>query len=457
MASMRNPMFELDEHMERLIFDYCHERLALDPVPLDFGGIEATSLEEALHGLITAAGRDPDSVLDVFSEHLAPAIVSCDSPRFLSFIPAAPTKAALLFDMVVSCSSLQATSWLEAAGAVAAENQALAVLASLAGLPDSAGGCFVGGGTLGNLSALVVARDTAHLRRPGAQPARPRMAVTEDAHSSVARAFAIIGVDPFFVPAVDHRLTGPALERALSSDPEPDSVVAVVATAGTTNGGIVDDLAGIAEVCERRPMWFHVDGAYGGAALFSARTRPLFAGVDRADSFDIDPHKWLFAPFDCAALIYREPRLAKAVHTQDASYLDVIHDAQNEVWNPSDYAVHLTRRARGLPLWFSLAVNGTDAYRDAVDAVLETAHASAELIRSTPHVELVRHPELSIVLLRRTGWRREDYDRWCERMLAEQTAFVTPTTWEGEPIARLAFLHPDTTLDMVGEILDSMA
>jgi glutamate/tyrosine decarboxylase-like PLP-dependent enzyme len=456
MAGMRNPMFQLDEHMERLIFEYCHDRLALDPVPLDFGGIEAT-LEHALDGLITAGGHDPDTVLRVFTDHLAPAIVSCDSPRFLSFIPAAPTKAALLFDMVVSCSSLQATSWLEAAGAVAAENQALGVLADLAGLPATAGGCFVGGGTLGNLSALVVARDTAHLRQGATPSGRVRMAVTEEAHSSVARAFAIIGVDPFLVPADDHRLTGAALERALSSHPDPDSVVAVVATAGTTNGGLVDDLAGVAEVCERRAMWFHVDGAYGGAGLFSPRTRPLFAGVERADSFVVDPHKWLFAPFDCAALIYREPRLAKAVHTQDASYLDVIHDAAHEAWNPSDYAVHLTRRARGLPLWFSLAVNGTDAYRDAVDAVLETAHGAAELVRRTPHVELVRDPELSIVLVRRPGWRRADYERWSERLLADQTAFVTPTTWEDEAIARLAFLHPDTTLDMVGEILDSMA
>jgi glutamate/tyrosine decarboxylase-like PLP-dependent enzyme len=451
-------MFQLDERMARLVFDYCHERLALDPVPLDFGGIEA-SLAHALDGMISAGGNDPERVLRAFTEHLALGIVSCDSPRFLSFIPAAPTKAALLFDMVVSCSSLQATSWLEAAGAVAAENQALRVLADLAGLPPGAGGCFVGGGTLANLSALVVARDTAAHRRPGSAPApgaRPRMAVTGEAHSSVARAFAILGVDPLVVPGVDHRLTGAALEDTLAADPDPDSVVAVVATAGTTNAGIVDELDGVADVCERRRLWLHVDGAYGGAALFSTVARQRFAGVERADSFVVDPHKWLFAPFDCAALLYREPHLAKAVHTQDASYLDVIHDPANEVWNPSDYAVHLTRRARGLPLWFSLAVHGTDAYRHAVDAVLETAAGAAALIGRTPHVELVRQPELSIVLFRRPRWGREDYDRWSAELLASQTAFVTPTTWEGEPVARFAFLHPDTTLEMVGEILGTM-
>jgi len=150
---MRNPMFEFDEAMTDLILEYCRERLVEHPVPLDYGGVFPVEFAEALSGLLGAEGNDPAKVLALYSEQLAPAIVSADSPRFLSFIPAAPTKASLLFDMVVSCSALHATSWLEAAGAVAAENQALRLLADLAGLPAGAGGCFVSGGSLGNLSA----------------------------------------------------------------------------------------------------------------------------------------------------------------------------------------------------------------------------------------------------------------------------------------------------------------
>jgi len=155
--------------------------------------------------------------------------------------------------------------------------------------------------------------------------------------------------------------------------------------------------------------------------------------------------------------VYREPALAKAVHTQKASYLDVIHDDDNPAWNPSDYAVHLTRRARGLPLWFSLAVHGAGAYRDAVETVLTTAWRSAELISRSPHLELVCDPELSIVLFRRTGWAAPDYDAWSVNLLARQIGFVTPTSWEGEPVVRMAFLHPGTTLAMVEEILATMA
>jgi glutamate/tyrosine decarboxylase-like PLP-dependent enzyme len=391
----------------------------------------------------------------LFVEKLSTAVVSCDSPRFLSFIPAAPTKAALLFDMFVSCSSLHGTSWLEAAGAVVAENQALEVIARTAGFPPGAGGCFVSGGSAGNLSALVVARDTAGHRRGGPAPDKPLVAVSEDAHSSVGKALHVIGVEALVVPTEDHRLTGLSLRAALEGHPRADDVMAVVATAGTTNAGIVDDLAGVADVAAERDLWFHIDGAYGGAALFAPSVRAKFAGFERADSFIVDPHKWLFAPFDCAALIYRRPNLAKAVHTQDASYLDVLHSENPEEWNPSDYAYHLTRRARGLPLWFSMAVYGLDAYRDAVEAGLAIARRGASIIAETPHTQLVRQPELSVVLFRRQGWTKPDYDAWSAQLLTEQTGFVTPTTWEGETVARFAFLHPNTTEEMIREILDT--
>ena len=171
---MASDMFHYDEAMTDLILAACRERLSLDPVALDFGGL-VEALDKELDGLMRPEGNDAAHVLQVFMDKLATAVVSCDSPRFLSFIPAAPTKASLLFDMFVSCSSLHGTSWLEAAGVVVAENQALGVLAAQAGLPEGAGGCFVAGGSAGNLSALMVARDTAghrRQRRGTAAPAR---------------------------------------------------------------------------------------------------------------------------------------------------------------------------------------------------------------------------------------------------------------------------------------------
>jgi glutamate/tyrosine decarboxylase-like PLP-dependent enzyme len=449
-------MHQYDARSVDLVFDYMRERLQYDPVPLDHPG-DGAKLGEALHGLLGAGGNDIADVLKLYDHELSRAVISADSPRYLSFIPCAPTKAALLFDMVVSCASLQGISWLEAAGAIAAENQVLRLLSDRAGLPETSGGCFVSGGSAGNLSALVVARDTARHRLGLAPGARMRVAVSDQTHSSVTNTLNIIGVEKLLVPTTGHRLTGAALRAALAADPDPGSVIGVVGTAGTTNAGIIDDLAGIAEVAREFDLWFHVDGAYGGAGLFAPSIRAKYDGIEHADSFVVDPHKWLFAPFDCAALIYRRPWLAKGVHTQDASYLDVLHTGDDQEWNPTDYAYHLTRRARGLPLWFSLAVHGTDAYTEAIETGIALARDTAALIRAEyPELEVVHEPELSSLVYRRRGWAAEDYYAWSQQLLKDQIGFVTPTGWEGEVVSRFAFLHPGTTMEIVREILDTM-
>ena len=445
------------ESMIRSVLAYAENRLRLDPVPLDRGSRDPAELEAAVKGLLGAEPHNPDQVLGVYTSVIAPAVISADSPRFLGFIPAAPTKASLLFDMLISCASIQGISWLEAAGAIHAENQVLRLIADQAGLPEGAGGCFVSGGSAGNLSALVVAREVAK-RKAGSAAAgrRWRVVVSEDAHSSVTNALRILEMDPLIVRADDHRLTGAGLRAAIAADDDPRSLAAVVATSGTTNAGIIDDLAGAAEVAREHGLWFHVDGAYGGAGLFAPSVRPRYDGIEHADSFIVDPHKWLFAPFDCAALLYRNPPLARSVHKQDASYLDVIHDTPGE-WNPTDYAYHLTRRARGLPLWFSLAVYGVDAYTRAIEAAIELARQTAAEIRSREYLELIREPELGVVLFRRRGWDPAQYTRWADQLLTDQVAFIPPSAWEGETVARFAFLHPQTSMDLVRQILDRMA
>jgi aromatic-L-amino-acid decarboxylase len=448
-------MHVLDERMLQTVLDYVTERLreGVD-VPLDRGR-GGPDLLPLLEGLVSPGGNDAADIVRLYDESLSRAVISCDSPRYLAFIPAAPTKASLLFDMIVSAASLQGVSWLEAAGAIVAENQALRWIADLAGLPASAGGVFVTGGSAGNLSALAVARDVGMHRKGLSAPVR--VAVSDQAHSSIANALHLLGMKAFVVHTPDARLDAAALRAAFAADPDAAAqVVAVAATSGTTNAGIVDDLAGISEVAREFGLWFHVDGAYGGAGLLAPSVRHKYAGIENVDSLVVDPHKWLFAPFDCAALLYRDPHLAKAVHTQDASYLDVIHAHGDEEWNPSDYAHHLTRRARGLPLWFSLVVNGTDAYRDAVEQALTLARETARRIEAAPHLELLREPDLSVVLFRRIGWDAERYDAWSQQLLDDQIAFITPTSWLGETVARLAFLNPQTTMEIVDEVLATM-
>lgn len=442
------------EQMIRSVLGYAEDRLRLDPVPLDKGSRDPAELRAALDGLLGNDGHDPDQVLSAYAETIAPAVISADSPRFLGFIPAAPTKAALMFDMLISCASIQGISWLEAAGAIHAENMVLALIADKAGLPPGSGGCFVSGGSAANLSALAVAREVAKRRR-GDVP-RWRVLVGADAHSSVTNTLRLLEMDPLVVSTPDHRLTGRSAAEAIEADSEPYSVAAVVATSGTTNAGIIDDIAGLADVAAELGAWLHVDGAYGGAGIFAPSLRGKFAGLERADSFVVDPHKWLFAPFDCAALLYREPALARSVHSQEASYLDVIHEAPGE-WNPADYAYHLTRRARGLPLWFSLSVHGVRAYADAIEAAAALARQAADEIVRREYLELIRPPDLSVVLFRRRGWVASEYATWANKLLDDQVAFMPPSAWEGQTVARFAFLHPHTSMDLVTTVLDRMA
>lgn len=407
---------------------------------------------------VTADGLGGKEALRVWEDVLAPACISVDHPRFLAYVPGAPTEAAGLFDVASSAANVYAGSWQEGAGAVFAENEALRWIASLAGFPDDSGGVFVSGGTAGNLSALIAARwYWRHENMGRFERERGILIASSTSHSSVVQAARAMDVDIVLADVDDRgRMVGEGVESVYAALPAADRarVFAVVSTAGSTNVGVVDDLEGVGAVAMQHGMWHHVDGAYGAAALCAPSRRELFAGIETADSFIVDPHKWLFAPFDCCALVYRTPRIARAAHTQHAEYLEALH--VNDEWNPSDFAHHLSRRPRGLPLWFSLAVHGTRAYSEAVETTLRVTDQGADLIRAAHHVELVLDPELSVLVFRRKGWTADDYRRWSERVLLEGTAFVVPTSWAGETCLRLCIVNPETTAADISLVLETL-
>ena len=449
-AAMHDSNPETDRLREKVLA-YARERMEFDPAPLD-SPQTLEFLQQNAPNTVSERGLGGDEALRVFSEVLAPACLSTDHPGYLRFIPTAPTEASTLFDLVVSASSIYGGSWLEGSGAVYAENEVLAWLAREAGLRIGAGGVFVQGGTLGNLSALVAARHTAMTNR-SERPARWKVLCSAEAHSSIKAAARVMDIDVVLAqPDENGRLHGDAVRKALET--AGDGVFAIVATGGTTNFGIVDKLREIGEVAREHGIWYHIDGAYGLAGILSPLTRGLFDGTELADSFIVDPHKWLFAPFDACALVYRNPALAKAAHTQHGEYLDTLTDGDD--YNPSDYAYNLTRRVRGLPLWFSLATHGIQAYRDAVTQNVETAFAIAEEIRRRPNLELVREPELSVVVFKKKGWTLADYDAWSARLLESGLGFVVPSSHRGEPNTRFAIVNPRTSIELLTQILDTM-
>ncbi len=455
---MGHPMFEYDATLADEVFDYCRDRLSMDPVPLDYGSLNVTAPGD-MKGFIRPEGHDPDEILEFFKNELAPSVVSIDSPGFLAFIPNAPTKNSLLFDMVVACSGLNGTSWLESSGVVLAENLALAYLAELAGMPEGSGGAFVSGGSLGNLSSLTVGRDVGRAKRPNLAPHEVRYAISSDAHSSIGKALHVLGVEPLVVTTDDHRFTRAALEAGDGEGPESRQRHRRRRDVGDDERGHRGRPRGSRQLRARtRPLVPRRRRLRRGGAVLTDRAAPARRTAPRRQLHRRSRTSGCSVPSTAARCSIANPTVARKVLAQQAGYLDILHSSDDEhyEWNPSDFAIHLSRRARGLPFWFSLVTNGTAAYESAVQCAVDLAHRTQAKIEALDYVEMVRPISLSIVLFRRKGWTPERYTEWSHQLLRDQIAFVTPTKWEGETVGRLAFLHPNTTDELVDQILESM-
>ena len=420
-------------------------------------------LFELVGETITPKGIGGEVAFKMFRDILVKATVPIDHPRHLAFVPAAPSRAAIMFDLVTSASSIHGAYWMEGAGGIFCENQAMKWLVSLTGLPESAFGVFTSGGTAANLSAMVAARDNWRKRSRENEDVKGLLLTSNGAHSSVQAMARVMDADVLIIDCPDENLRGNALQRTIAGLDEKDRkrVFAVVATGGTTNAGIIDELDTVGDVCGKEKIWFHVDCAYGGGALAAPSVRHLFDGIEKADSITIDPHKWLFAPYDCGAVIYKDIELAKEAHSQKGAYLEIFKDEGAQGFNPSDYQIQLTRRLRGMPLWFSLAMHGTEKYQESVERGIELAKIAAKKVEESDHFELVRPASLSVVLFRRKGWRPDQYHNWTYRNHREGLALVTPTRWRSdekgdETISRFCFINPETTEEDIDIILNSM-
>ncbi len=456
-------MHEIDINLIEMTLDVMKFAIAritdTDP-PLGMPKTEK-ELKQLVGETVTSKGIGGEVAFKLFRDVLIKASVPIDHPRHLAFVPASPTRAAVMFDLVTSASSVHGAFWLEGAGCIFAENEAMRWLVSLTGLPEGAFGVFTSGGTEANLSAMVTAREAWRARDTSRDKMRGIILTSAGAHSSVKAMAKVIDSDVMLIDTED-RFEMQMLEGHVNSMPidERSRLFAVVATAGTTNAGIIDDLQGIGNYCREHEIWFHVDAAYGGGALAAPSVRHMFNGIELADSITIDPHKWLFSPYDCGAVIYREPELAKKAHSQGGSYLDIFYDEGYKGFNPADYQIQLTRRVRGLPLWFSLAMHGTDRYAKAIERGIELAKIAGRLIEEGSEVELVREPSLSCVLFRRIGWNPEDYINWTLKNHRDGFALVAPTKWRSngvhETVARFCFINPDTTPRDIEDILLTM-
>jgi glutamate/tyrosine decarboxylase-like PLP-dependent enzyme len=423
---------------------------------------------DARIGTFSEAPESPEDVLTLIEREVMGAITAVDHPRFYAFVPGPGTFVGAMSDALASGFNVFAGHWLAASGPGAVELQTIDLLREACGFPEGAGGLFLSGGSMANLSALATARAV----KLGGPDQSAVIYLSDQAHSSVAKGLRVLGFATSQVRSVpvDHmlRMDVRALEEAVVDDRRSGKrPFCIVASAGTTNTGAVDPLEEIAALGAEHDIWVHVDGAYGAAAALTARGRSALKGLDRADSIALDPHKWLFQPFEIGCVLVRDARhlrLAFAVHPEDnASYLhDVGRMAEREVVF-YEHGVQLTRSFRALKLWTSLRIFGLSAFRETIDRGIELAEVVERMLRADPAWEVVTPAQLAVVTF---APRRPDLtvaecnavvERAVERLTADGYAMVTSTHVRGRTVLRFCLIHPDARLDEVRETADRLA
>ena len=347
-------------------------------------------------------GPEPfDELLGQLLDDVLPFRARLSHPGFFGFVPSSGTWPGALGDLIASALNIHAGAWMVSAGPSQLELAVLDWFKDWLGLPADGGGILVSGGSAGNMAALACARE----QLVGAMRSDLVAYVADQAHSSLPRAARVLGFRPeqLRVLPVDteYRMIPRLLAAAIDADRRAGrQPFFVSASGGATNTGAVDPLPAIADICRERGVWMHVDAAYGGFAALTDRGRRALAGISLADSLTLDPHKWLYQPYECGCVLVRDGAALESAFAMTPEYLQDSRAGAREV-NFADHGVQLTRASRALKLWLSIRTLGLGAFRTAIDHALDLAEHTAELIRQSPSLELLAPPSLGVLCFRR--------------------------------------------------------
>ena len=397
-----------------------------------------------------------DALLDRLRRVVWPNIGNVQHQRFFAFIPSPSNFVSVMADALAAGFNPFAGNWLEGSGPAQIELVVIDWLREMCGLPETAGGLFVSGGSMANLTALAAARRA----RLGNRSDDAVIYFSDQTHNSIEKALRVLGFAREQIRLLpsdeDFRLPVESLRRAVAGDrADGKNPFCVIANAGTTNTGAVDPLDQLADLCEREKLWLHVDGAYGAAACLSERGRKLLAGIERADSLSLDPHKWLFQPFEIGCVLARDARLLKKTFHTMAGYLEDTKRAEEEEINYYDYGVQLTRGFRALKLWLSIKTFGAAAFREAINRGFEMAEFAEELLSQSDCWRIISPATFGIVTFRYVAEGRpeneinEIHRRMVEMMTEDGFAFANSTVLRGQTVMRLCTINPRTTEDDV--------
>jgi aromatic-L-amino-acid/L-tryptophan decarboxylase len=416
---------------------------------------DPTMIRPLLAGAPSEDPSDPNALLSRLENNVFPNNLHVDHPRFFAFVPGPNNFMSTMGDALASGFNIFNGTWLGGSAAAALELEVIDWFCRWCGLPESAGGLFVSGGSVANMTALVAARHA--LLNDRVENAT--VYFSDQTHSSVERALRVIGFAPeqmrklpcdkqFRLPLVS-LLAAIAHDRAAGLQP-----FCIIANAGTTNTGAVDPMNALAEICANEKMWLHVDGAFGAAAILCERGQKALRGLERADSISLDPHKWLFQSFECGCVLVRDGAQLKAAFQIMPDYLRDVHRESAEV-HPCDYGIQLTRSCRALKVWLSIQTFGLKAFRDAITRGFELAEFAEEQLRARSGWEILSPAQMATVCFR-FGQGDALQTSLVEKMLRDEFAFLTSTVLGGAVALRLCTINPRTTKDDVVATIDRL-
>jgi aromatic-L-amino-acid/L-tryptophan decarboxylase len=412
----------------------------------------AADLRAAVGGPVPEEPGDPIEAMDTLVDVALSNMQHGDHPRYFARVPGPSSYAGVLGDWLGTGFNVIAASWAGSSGPSTVELVALDWLAQLLGLPEGTEGILMSGGSLSNMTALAAAR---------AQLGPGVAYLSDQTHASILRALTALGfpAEEVRVLASDERLrlTTAVVAQAVGADRARGLTPRfIVATAGTTNTGAIDELEGLAELAASEGMWLHVDGAYGAPAALCPAGRTALRGLELADSLVLDPHKWLFAPYDIGCLFVRRPGVLDRTFSMRPEYLADVRPDTAEV-NFGDRSLELTRRSRALKLWLMLKVYGAGRVRDAIERCIGLAEHAQRLLESEPGWEVVTPAQLAIVTFARPDWSAEQHAAAAAAMAASGYAAVTSTVLRGRSALRLCTINPLTTESEIEETLRRLA
>jgi aromatic-L-amino-acid/L-tryptophan decarboxylase len=416
------------------------------------------TLPAELHDL-TAALREPppetgagiSELLAQLDTHVFGNMTHLDHPRNFAFVPGPSNFISAMADAIAASLNVFSGGFLGPSGVAQIEITTIEWLRQLFRFPAEAGGLFVSGGSMANLTGLAVARHA----MLGDNTANATVYFSDQTHSSVAKGLRILGFQQFQLRKLasdeNFRLDLGALAAKIAADRAQGMVpFAIVANAGTTNTGAVDPIAALADFAKAEGLWLHVDGAYGGSAALTELGRSATGPLERADSLSIDPHKWMFQPYEIGCVLVKDRALLKDTFKFSAEYLKIL-DHSAEQMNFSDYGVQLTRSFRALKLWMSFKAFGVDAFRRAIDIGIRNAEYVQSLLTGKAHWQIVTPAQLGIITFRFVAPGLDDErldainNAIARAVIYSGQALLSPTILAGRHVLRLCTINPRTT------------